>query len=113
MNYADFVCRWNILLKHTAEVLLLVFTVIGFAMPGSSAQVLTFGLLTLDTTGLYRAVWEDPNCPVAKAEVTYSFYITVLPKGTVIPLAGPLGLALLALACAAGGARKLRRAQRE
>ena len=74
-------------------------------------RTLTFAALTLDDSGVYRAVWDDGVTP-GKAEYIYEFAFLVLPADTLLPGASLLGLALLGCAGAIGGAGALRRRRR-
>ncbi len=78
-------------------------------MAGETGTSLIFDAVTLDDEGFYRAVItiDDGTKAIVELEST-PFFLNVVPEGE-LPLAGGLGLGLLAGVCAIAGAASLRR----
>lgn len=79
----------------------------GGAPLGTITDTLVFDPITEADSGTYLVTYDDGSG--AKIEVTSTINVFVFPAGAELPLAGPLGLLLLAGACALGGASALRR----
>lgn len=73
---------------------------------GTDSKTLSFTPLQTVDLGKYNVSYDDG----LKTTVTSNdFILTALPSGTVLPVTGLLGLGLLVVACAVGGATVLRR----
>ncbi|MFP4501430.1 MAG: hypothetical protein ACLFTT_10565 [Candidatus Hydrogenedentota bacterium] len=78
-------------------------------LTGETGTSLIFDAITLDDEGFYRAVITVDDGTKAIVELESSaFFLNVVPEGE-LPLAGGLGLGLLAGVCAIAGAASLRR----
>ena len=78
-------------------------------LEGETDDALLLPAVQLDDTGTYTLVitYDDGDGGAAYAEAEGSFYVWVTEAG--LPLAGGLGLGLIAGACALGGVVSIRR----